>query len=247
VLTNPQKVRGIEMTNQNNDISPRKIALVAGLGLLIMTIFAISTAAYGPANLIVSGDATANNILTNLSEFRVGIFSYSIVIICDLLVAWALYVFLKPISKSLSSLAALFRIVYAILFATALANYVNVLELLNGAKYLTAFGAGQVNANVMLSLNAFTSGWAIAYIFFGLHLVLVGYLVFKYRAHNYIPKILGIVIVVSGLGYLIQYLGQIVSPSIPQISVILGWGELLLLIWLLVKGVKSEKMEDWHQ
>jgi len=234
------------MTNQANDVSPRKIALVAGLGLLIMTIFAISTGIYGPSNLIVPGDATktANNITADLLEFRVGVFSYLIVIICDLIVAWALYVFLKPVNKSLSSLAALFRIVYAILFATALANYMNALQLLNGANYLTAIQTNQLNANVMLSLNAFTDGWAIAYIFFGLHLVLVGYLVFKYRANGYILRILGIVIVVSGLGYLVQYLGQVVSPSIPQVSVILGWGELLLLIWLLVKGIKSTKTEE---
>ena len=42
-------------------------------------------------------------------------------------------------------------------------------------------------------------------IFFGLHLALLGYLIFK---SGYIPRILGILLAIAGLGYLIDYLGK---------------------------------------
>ena len=227
-----------KLTTTTNDISPRKIALIAGLGMLIMTIFAIFPAIYGPTNLIVSEDATAtaNNIIANGLQFRVGVFSYVVVIILDLVVAWALYVFLKPVNKSLSSLAALFRIVYAILFAASLTNYLNILQLLSGANYLTVIATNQLHSQVMLSLKAFSDGWGVAYIFFGLHLALTGYLVFKYRPDSCVTKGLGIVLAISCSGYLIEYMGKIVFPNSAQVSMILGWGELLLLIWLLLKG-----------
>lgn len=228
------------MTNRIADISLRKAAIVAGLGLLIMTIFYVFADFFVFQNLIVQRDATttANNIIANGMQFRTGIFSFLIVILCDVVVAWALYVFLKPVNKSLSLLAAWFRLVYAIIFGFALVNYFSVLHLLSGADYLTVFEIDQLHAKVMLSLNAFSDGWAIGIVFFGLHLFVLGYLVFK---SGYIPRILGILLVIAGLGYLIDNFGKFLFPSYDvAISLVTGWGELLFMFWLLFKGVKVQ-------
>ena len=64
------------------------------------------------ADIIVDGNAaaTVNNILANQGRFRFGIVAHLTVILLDLVVAWALYVFLKPAKDSLSLLAAWSRL-----------------------------------------------------------------------------------------------------------------------------------------
>ncbi len=139
-------------------------------------------------------------------------------------------------------LTAWFRLVYTAVFGMALLNLVTVLHLLSGADYLTVFETDQLHAQVMLFLNAFSDGWAIGLVFFGLHLALLGYLVFK---SDYIPGILGVLLMVAGLSYLIDYFGKFLFPSFDAaISQVAGWGELLFMFWLLLKGGKIPEMKS---
>ena len=232
------------MTNRNADISLRKAAIVAGFGLLIMSILAAFANFYVLPSLIVPGDAatTANNIMANELLFRIGICSFIIVIVLDVVVAWALYVLLKPVNKSLSLLAAWFRLVYATIFGIALANLFSVLRLLSDADYLTVFEIDHLYAQVMLSLNAFSDGWQIGYVFFGLHLFVLGYLVFK---SGYIPKILGVLLIIAGLGYLIDSYAIFLLPNYEAtIGYVTFVGEVLFMLWLLFKGAKIPEMKS---
>jgi hypothetical protein len=232
------------VTNRIADISLRKAALVAGWGLLIMTIFAVFAIYFVFQNLIVPGDATttANNIMASEMLFRIGICSILIVLICDVVVAWALYVFLKQVNKNLSLLAAWLRLVYAAMLGIGLLNLVIVLILLSGANYLAVFETDQLHAQVLLFLNAFNDVWALGLIVFGFHLVTLGYLVFK---SNYIPKVLGVLLILAGFSYLIDYFGKFLVPNFDvPISMVLGWGELIFMFWLLFKGGKIPEMDD---
>ncbi|GAB7015909.1 DUF4386 domain-containing protein [Methanogenium cariaci] len=230
------------MTNPAAGISLREAAIIAGFGLLIMTIVYLFADYFVLRSLIVPGDAaaTANNIMANEERFRMAVCSIIIVIILDLLVAWALYVLLMPVNQSLSLLMAWFRLVYAMIFAFSLIFLVMVLLLLSGADYLTVFETDQLHAQVMFSLNMFRESWAIGLVFFGLHLVLLGYLVFK---SDYIPGILGILLIVAGLSYLVDTVGTVLFPDFNlPISRIAGWGELVFLFWLLLKGRNIPEM-----
>jgi hypothetical protein len=226
-------------TSRFADISIRKSAIVAGLGLLLMAILA-PIANFGVfETLIVPGEATttANNIMASPGLFRTGIFVFLIVAILDVVVAWALYILLKPVNKSLSLLAAWFRVVYAAILAISLSNLLIVLQLLNGDGYLKAFETNQLYAQVMLFLNAFTDGWDLGLVIFGLHLLVLGYLVFK---SGYLPKILGILVIVAGLGYLIDNLGKLLSSNYNlTIAMFTFIGEVLLIFWLLWRGIKG--------
>lgn len=226
------------MTNLINDLSLRKAAIIAGLGLLIMAILAPFANFFVLQSLIVHGDVakTANNIMANQVLLRFGIVSLLIVVICDVVVAWALYVFLKPVNKSLSLLAGWFRLVYATIFGVSLSHLVNVFGLLNGSDYLKVFEINQLHSQVMLSLNAFGEGWNIALVIFSLHLLALGYLVFR---SDFIPKFLGILLIITGIGYLIDTLGKFLLPNCNlNISIVTGWGELIFMFWLLIKGSK---------
>lgn len=214
--------------------SLRTAAIVAGLGLLIMAILA-PIAEFGILpDLIVPGDgqATAENIRASIGSFRVGIVLYLVVAILDVIVAWGLYSLLQPVNESLSLLAAWFRMVYAAIFVAAQNNLSSVLSLLTEPDTAT-----QVHAQVMTSLNAFQSGWDLAIAVFSLHLVVLGYLVFR---SDYFPRWLGFLVVVAGLGYLVDSFGAFLIPNYGlNIAAFTFFGEPLLIVWLLWRGVKG--------
>jgi hypothetical protein len=226
------------MTNRIADISLRQAAIVAGVGLLIMTIVAPFAEFSVRQGLIVPGDAatTARNIMADELLFRLAICLYLIVAMLDVVIAWALYIFLKPVNKGLSLLMAWFRVVYAAILAVVLLNFVIALQLLSGADYLAVFETDQLQALMMLFLNAFGYGWDLGLVIFGLHLLLLGYLIYK---SGYIPKILGILLVIASFGYLIDSFGKLLSPTYDlNIALFTFIGEVLLVFWLLIKGAR---------
>jgi hypothetical protein len=230
------------MTNHNIDISLRQAAIVAAVGSLIMDILAPFAEFSVRQGLIVPGDAatTAHNIMANEGLFRIAICIYLIVAILDVVIAWALYIFLKPVNKSLSLLAAWLRVVYAAILAFVLLNLVTALHILSGADYLAAFETDQLNAQMMLFLEAFVDGWDLGLMIFGLHLLLLGYLVSKLS--GYMSKILGVLLVIASLGYLIDSFGKLLSPAYDaNIALFTFIGEVLLIFWLFFKAAKTSE------
>ncbi len=226
------------------EISISQAAIAAGLGLLIMTVFAIFAFNFVFSPVIVAGDlaATVQNIKDHELLFRVGICSLLIVIICDVVVAWGLFVFLKPVNKSLSLLMAWFRLVYSTIFAIALIGYFGALRFVNSAEFSNAFEQEQLSAQVLMSINVFNDGWAIGFIFFGLHIALIGFLILK---SDYIPKVLGIILILVGIAYLADYFSKFLFPAYElNAATYLGWGELLLMFWLLIKGYKINEIRS---
>ena len=184
---------------------------------------------------------TANNIATNELLFRIAICSYLIVAILDVVVAWALYTLLKPVNKSFSLLAAWFRVVYATILGVSLYNLFSALHLVSGTDYLTVFATDQLHAQVMVFLDGFSQGWDIGTIFFGLHLSVLGYLVFK---SGYIPRILGMLLIITSLGYLIDTFGKFLSPNYSlTIAMFTFIGEVIFMFWLLFRGAKIPKVK----
>ena len=191
-------------------------------------------------SLIVDLDATltSNNIASSEVLFRFGICSLLIVAILDVIVAWALYIMLKPVNKSLSLLMAIFRIVYATILGIALTSLFTVLKLLSSANYLTVFETNKLYSEVMLSINTFNNIWNIGIVFFGLHLFFLGYLV--YKSEN-IHKIFGILLIVASFGYLIDAFGEFLIANYNlTVGMFTFIGELLFMFWLLIKGRKYE-------
>jgi len=226
--------------NRMTDVSRANSAIIAGVGLLLMAIIAPIADFSILQKLIVPDNAanTLSNIIVYEGLFRIGIFGFLLVAVLDIIVAWALYVFLAPVNKSLSLLTAWFRVVYAAILSVALIDLINVLQLLNGADYLTSFTIDQIQAQVMISLNSFTLGWEFGLIIFGIHLLLLGYLILK---AGYMRKVLGILIILASLGYLTDGIGKLLSENYDiSISVFTFIGELVLIFWLLIQGRKMK-------
>jgi Domain of unknown function (DUF4386) len=237
------------MTKAITDITLSKSARIAGIGYVIIFVLGIVANFFIFDGLIVKGDAatTANNILNNELLFRVGIASWLIVLICDIVIAWALYIFLKPISKSLSLLTAWFRLIYIAIFGITQLNLIFVLILLSGADYLAVFNASQLQALALMFLNGHNYGFLIGLVFFGVHLSLISYLILK---SEYIPKILGILLILSASGYLLDSFANFLLPSYADYQTIFLLlvavpgiiGELSFTLWLLIKGTKVQSI-----
>jgi hypothetical protein len=225
-------------------ITTRKAAIITGTAILIMTAAAVSATDLTIGSLIVPNNpaATTNNIEASEILFRFGVFSWLITLICDVLAAWGLYIFLKPVNKDLSLLMAWLRLVYVALLGTAMLNYIKVLLLISGENYVSGFGTDQFQSQVMLLVNAFDNMWSIGLFVFGLHVFLLGYLSYK---SGYIPKIFGILLIIAFAGYAITTLGNLLIPDYDNYRMVLGLifilpmlSEVALGLWLLIKGGK---------
>jgi len=225
------------------DHSQRKVAFAAAFSLLFIALLA-PFAHFGVLqSLIVPADAaaTTNNILASAGLFRAGIAAFLIVAILDVVVAWGLYVILRPANESLALLVAWLRVVYAAVFAYALVNLLDVAQLLQGTN-ATGLSPAQVQTQVASSIASFGNGWDLALAIFGLHLVGLGVLLLKSAAF---PKFLGVLVVLAGVGYLADSFGAILVPDYGlTVSVFTFVGEALLIAWLFkfaVKGTRSSE------
>jgi Domain of unknown function (DUF4386) len=230
------------------DVSLRQAALVAGLALLILAVLA-PIANFGILHkLIAAGDAqtTAQNLAAAPGLFRIGIALFFLVAILDVVVAWGLYVFFQPVNRSLSLLAALFRVVYATMLGIALTNLLSALQIVGGADSLKAFGADQLQTQMMVLLGAFQSAWDLSLIIFGLHLFILGMLVFG--SGRRLPMVLGVLVIAAGVGYLVDGWGTLLVPNYSLgVSTYTFVGEALLIFWLLWKGIRGVDASNHRQ
>jgi len=219
----------------------RRAALIAGFSLLITVVAAPFAEFFVYRRLVIPGDIeqTVQNLLANDGRFLAGVFAYLITFIGDLLIAWALYVLLAPANRSLSLLTAWFRLAYTVIALVGLAKLFTVYRLLNTPDYLTAFGSAQLHAQLYLLLRAFRYDWYMGFVFFAIHLGLLGFL--AYRC-GYIPRILGVLLAINGLGYLIDCLRPYLYPGVDLgFIMILFFGEVFFMLWLLVRGGKIQE------
>ncbi|MCH8837366.1 MAG: DUF4386 domain-containing protein [Candidatus Marinimicrobia bacterium] len=230
------------MTDHITESSPLIVARIAGILYLLMAPFGVFGILYVRANLIVPGDAatTANNIMASEALFRSGIVSALITQIIFILLVLFLYRLLKPVNRN----HALLMVVLALVgIPIAMLNELNqfaALHLLSGADYLTAFTTDQLHTQVLFFLNLHSDGILIAQIFWGLWLFPLGLLVFK---SGFLPRFLGVLLVIGCFGYVIDSFALILFPGFKPIAQFTFIGELLLPLWLLIKGVNVEQWE----
>ena len=155
--------------------------------------------------------------------------------ICDIIVAWALYVLLRPVNKPLSMLTAWFRLIYTAIALVALTNLVTVLQLIWNHDYSVMFGESTFYGQVKLLFDTFRNDWSFGLLFFGIHLGLLGYLVLR---SGYIPKYLGWLLMLSGVGYVVSTFRPLFPDAHFDLAAYTFYGELVFMLWLLIRGWK---------
>ena len=228
--------------------SPQVYAKVAGVIWLIVALLAPFGEFFVRQGLIVPGNvaATAEKIVASQSLFRAGFATDLVVFVIEVALAAVLYVLFRPVSRTLALVMAFARLAMVTILGLNLLNMFTALQLLTSPEYATAFEKGQLQALAFVFLNAQHYGYALGMVFFGLHLGVLGFLVYQSR---FLPRILGILMVVSALGYLADSFTKFLLPqSADTLAVVVVVtaliGELPLTLWLLVKGVDVER---WRQ
>jgi hypothetical protein len=221
------------MTDQG--IRVRQAAVVVVIGLLATTFgvpiaeFVIWPNLVDPANI----EHTVRNIRANEGAFLFASFAYLAGFVGDVLVAWALYYLLRPVSRPLAALTAAFRAVQAVVAIGAVLNLFTAFRVLQ-SESLAALGADHLHAQVLVLLSSFGYEWSLALVIFGIHLGLLGYLVYR---SGYIPRLVGIALAIAGIGYVVYNLRPYLYPD-AEIGFVFAafFGELVFLAWLAIWG-----------
>lgn len=191
--------------------------------------------------LITGGNsaAIAENTIHSEWLFRISIVSDLMMVVSWIMLAYVFYTLFENVNKNQGLLMVSFVLVGSAIICVNTLNKLAALLMLNGVDYLPAFKSGEIQYQAMLFLGLFKGGNYIAHIFFGLWLLPLGYLVCKSK---FMPRILGILLVIAGFGYLIDFFTYFLLPNFEiRITQFTFWGEVLLLIWLLIKGIKVQQ------
>ena len=226
----------------SNQVSLKTAALISAFCLLIMVVAAPIAEMYAYPKLIVRGSLaeTVENLSGHRSLFTTCILGYLITFILDIVVAWSLYVLLKPVNAEVALLTALFRIVYTVVALVALLHLVSVYRIVYSS---TVFTLDNHDTQIQIAnyLNAFKSQWYFGLVFFSIHLILLGYLVIK---SSYIPNILGVLLIITGLGYSLTTFKPFLFPNTNiDFAAYTFYGEIIFMFWLFIKGWKLGNVE----
>jgi hypothetical protein len=145
---------------------------------------------------------------------------------------------LKPVNRRISRLALLVLLVASAIQAVTGLLYLAPLLILQGGSSVSAFTLEQLQALalVFLKLNAYALN--VHLVFFGLWCILTGYLIFR---SIYLPRILGVLLAIAGLGWLIFLFPPVAYGLFPFIAAASAIGEIPVEFWLMVKGVNTER------
>lgn len=231
------------MKEQIKNISPTLSARLAGVLFLLTMLFGGFAKGFIAESILIPGDptGTATIIMTKESLFRLGFALYIVEMACQIAMMILFYDILKPINRSISKTATAFGLTGCGIKIISRLFFIAPLAILSGNRYLTVFSTEQLQALALLSFNIEYLAESIAVIFFGLNTVLYGYL---FIGSTFLPKILGALSVISGLGwltYLYEPLGARLAPFIVGVALI---GALATALWLIIFGVDERKWKE---
>ncbi|MBI3688649.1 MAG: DUF4386 domain-containing protein [Actinobacteria bacterium] len=222
--------------------SPKSLARVTGVLYLLLAVLGMFSATVLDS-VVVPGDAaaTAGSVLGSRWLFASSLLTWIGIVVVDIAVAVTFYVLLRPVSRTLSLLAAGIRLVYSAMLAAILPNLYDAFLLLTDAERGAGLDDRQVRTMALSALTTFSTGFLLAIVFFGVHLVVLGSLLYRSR---YVPRALGILVAAAGAGYIGDSLANLFvaaygGPASAFFLVPALVGELGLTGWLLVKGVRT--------
>jgi len=234
------------MNTANIETSLIVYARLAGLAYVLIILIGIFSVSYIETSLVVAGDdaATVNNLLANQLRFRIGVLSEILMFVLVILLSLALYVILKRVDKNLALLALLWRFGEAIIGGgVAVLSGIVPLLLLNRE---SALNAEQLQPLVGLFLAIRGAGLDVVLIFVGVGGTLFCYLFFKSKL---IPRILASWGMLTYMSMLILAIVSILVPDILESTKMIfyapgGLFEIIIGLWLLIKGVKIEQISS---
>ncbi|HTU51960.1 MAG TPA: DUF4386 domain-containing protein, partial [Acidobacteriaceae bacterium] len=220
----------------------QKIARIAGLLVLISIVAGAFAEVYVPGKLLVSSNpiGTADNVARHARLFGASFVFYLVEAVCDVTLVLIFYLLLRPVSYMLSLLAAFFGIVSTATFATAeLFYFVSSIPVLD-AHVHNYLSQEQRSLFIYSSLTMYAYGGSIFMVFYGIATALRGYLMY---GSAYLPKWLGILLMLAGLGFITRNLLIVLSLSSGSMFLAIPMFAAMIALagWLLFKGIDTNK------
>jgi len=222
---------------------PETTARIAGLLYLLLIPLGLYGILYVPSILVVDGNiqTTISNINTHIMPFRLSIIVALITQIVNVFLVLYLYKLLKPVNQNLAALMTIFSLLAVPITMLNELNHAALLVLIdlnNQAKISSV----QLEFFAEFFLELHQNGIIVAQVFWGLWLLPMGMLIIDSK---FIPKALGGLMLIAGMGYLIDVFVWFVYPVFKvEFSAFTFWGEVLLPLWLVIKGVE---LRDWRR
>ena len=222
--------------------SRKRTARIAGLYYLVLAITGAYGIMYVPSQVIVAGDAdaTSNNIMNQEFLFRTGIFSNLLCQVMFIFLVLTLFQLLREVQERLAKIMVALVIVAVPIAFLITFNQLFALITLKES-FMNSFEPAQRHTLTMAFLKMYGDGTSVIGIFWGLWLIPFGQLVFK---SGFIPKILGVLLILGGVSYVIDAATFILFPQfVSQTNMLVGVfssvAEFAMVLWLLIKGVKN--------
>ena len=224
-------------------LAPAKVARITG-GVYVAYILASILATMLGQIGLGTPPQVYQAIVTNEGAFRLALVVALTSGFLFLMVAWGLYVLLRPVNRNLALLFLLLNAVGVAIQGASMLGLVSALLQGDASSHMGAYSAAQLEGLAYLSINVYKLGWVTAQLFFATWLFPLGYLVYK---SGFLPRFLGVLLVLDGIAVLIWFLQALLLPDYPAIRypglVVSFVAELGLGLWLLVKGVRVDGAE----
>ncbi|MDH5654967.1 MAG: DUF4386 domain-containing protein [Spirochaetia bacterium] len=201
------------MKNFFLNLSTKKAAMTVGISFITSVIIVSIVDDFLLANFVVPGDTEklASDIKANGKMFGFAAAGYLLVLVLDSVIGLALYVVLKPANKNRALLTSSLRLLYA--FTLTIGTFALVFQIID------AYGYSSIKL--------------VGYVFFALHIFVLGYSVLK---SAYMPKSLGAFLILASFTYIIFFVDLHLPEALGIIfMLIMALAELSLSIWLIVK------------
>lgn len=215
-----------------------KVARIAGGFYLAYVLATVLAGLLG--NIGMGGvDEVYQAVASDPGSFRLALVIALVSAFLFLMAAWSLYVLLRRVNEQLALLFLLLNLVGVSIQCASMFPLIAALLLGDGASRMQVYSAAQLAGLTYLYANVYKTGFITAQLFFGTWLFPLGYLVYK---SGFLPRWLGILLMLDGVGVLIWFLQALLLPAYPAISYpsyALGFvAEVGLGLWLLIRAVK---------
>jgi hypothetical protein len=227
--------------------SPHSIARAAGV-FWLMTIVTSAFAFAAGGRFFVPGDASASaaNIGSHESLYRLAFSSNVIATACYVAATLLVYVLLRPVNRHISLLAAFFSLIGCAIGTVSCLLFLAPLGILDGSQASAAFTTAQLQTQALTFLGLSAQANDIGLVFFALHVLCVGYLI---RRSTFLPGFLGVLLTITSICYLANSFATFLALPfkaylMPLVAAGGLIGEGMLTFWLLLGKVNINRWKE---
>jgi len=204
---------------------------LAGVLYLIVVVTGIFCLAYVPAQLAgADAGALLDNVVARQALFKQGVAAFVVEQVAYLLLALVLYRAFQDVSRGAATLMLAFVAMGVPLALAALSHRLQALALLTDADSAQLLSLEQRQQLAHAALKAYRGGMQL------------GWLVLRSRR---LPRLLGVLLVLGGLGYVLDVLAELLVPGYADwwisahLTLPASVGEIGTCLWLLLFGLRT--------